>query len=85
MAALTLATIRLPVSYTAVIALVVAALVLRTLGVLNTNATLDKAAGGVAFAFAALGLYLFLHAADTASGGPGYPLGPALRKERLVT
>jgi succinate-acetate transporter protein len=80
MAALTLATIRLPVSYTAVIALVVAALVLRTLGVLNTNATLDKAAGGVAFAFAALGLYLFLHAADAASGGPGYPLGPALRK-----
>jgi succinate-acetate transporter protein len=80
MAALTLATIRLPVSYTAVIALVVAALVLRTLGVLNTNATLDKAAGGVAFAFAALGLYLFLHAADVASGGRGYPLGPALRK-----
>jgi succinate-acetate transporter protein len=80
MAALTLATIRLPVSYTAVIALVVAALVLRTLGVLNTNGTLDKAAGGVAFAFAALGLYLFLHAADVASGGRGYPLGPALRK-----
>ncbi|MDX6473717.1 MAG: uncharacterized protein QOK22_2533 [Gaiellaceae bacterium] len=80
MAALTIATIRLPVSFTAVIALVTVALVLRTIAVLNTNATLDKAAGGVAFAFAALGVYLFLSAADAASGGPGFPLGPALRK-----
>jgi succinate-acetate transporter protein len=80
MAALTLATVRLPVSYTAVIALVTAALVLRTLGVLNADATLDKAAGAVAFAFAALGIYLFLNAADAASGGRGLPLGPALRR-----
>jgi uncharacterized protein len=80
MAALTLATIRLPVAYTAVIALVVAALVLRTLGVLDTDATLNKAAGIVAFVFAGLGLYLFLHSADAASGGRGLPLGPPLRK-----
>ena len=80
MAALTLATVRLPVSYTAVIALVVLALVLRTIGVLNADTGLDKAAGYVAFAFAALGLYLFLNAADTATGGRGLPLGPPLRK-----
>jgi succinate-acetate transporter protein len=79
MFALTLATARLPVAYTLVIALVVAALVLRTLGVLDANTDLDKAAGYVAFAFAAVGIYLFLNAADTATGGPGYPLGPPLR------
>ena len=27
-----------------------------------------------------LGVYLFLNAADTAAGGSGYPLGPALRR-----
>ena len=80
MAALTLATVRLPMSYTAVIALVTAALVLRTLGVLNADSTLDKAAGAVAFVFAGLGIYLFLNAADAASGGRGLPLGPALRR-----
>jgi uncharacterized protein len=56
MAALTLATLRLPVSYTAVIALVVLALVLRTIAVLNTDASLSKAAGYVVFLFAALGV-----------------------------
>ncbi len=80
MAALTLATMRLPASYTAVIALVVLALILRTIGVLDTNSTFDKLAGYVAFIFAALGIYLFLHAADTATGGRGFPLGPALRR-----
>jgi hypothetical protein len=80
MAALTIATLRLPVSYTAVVALVVAALILRTLGVLNVDSTLDKAAGIVAFAFAGLGLYLFLNAAETATGGRGFPLGPPLRR-----
>jgi succinate-acetate transporter protein len=80
MAALTLATLRLPSSYTAVVALVVLALILRTIGVLNTDSTFDKLAGYVAFIFAALGGYLFLHAADIATGGRGFPLGPALRK-----
>jgi succinate-acetate transporter protein len=80
MAALTLATLRLPSSFTAVVALVVLALILRTIGVLNTDDTWDKLAGYVAFVFAALGIYLFLNAADTATGGRGFPLGPALRK-----
>jgi uncharacterized protein len=80
MFALTLATVRLPVSYTAVIALVVLALVLRTIGVLNADTSLDKAAGYVVFVFAALGIYLFLNIADTAMGGRGYPLGSPLVK-----
>ena len=80
MAALTLASLRLPVAYVAVIALVVLALVLRTIGVLNADDSLNKAAGYVVFVFAALGVYLFLNAADTATGGRGLPLGPVLRR-----
>jgi hypothetical protein len=63
-----------------VIALVVLALILRTIGVLDTNSTFDKLAGYLAFMFAALGIYLFLNAADTATGGRGLPLGPVLRR-----
>ena len=78
MAALTLATLRLPVAFTAVIGLVVVALVLLILGTLNADTTLTKAAGYVTFAFAALGVYLFLGAASTATGGRAYPLGSPL-------
>ncbi|MDX6729008.1 MAG: uncharacterized protein QOK49_3813 [Baekduia sp.] len=78
MAALTLATLRLPVAFTAVVALVVVALVLLIFGTLNTDTTLTKAAGYVTFAFAALGIYLFLSAASVATGGKGYPLGAPL-------
>jgi hypothetical protein len=77
---LTLATLRLPVAYTAVVALVVVALVLLTIGTLNVDDTLNKAAGYVAFVFAALGLYIFLSVASVATGGRAYPLGPPLLK-----
>lgn len=80
MAALTLATLRLPVAFTAVIALVVLALILRTFGVLDASTGLSTAAGYVVFVFAALGIYLFLGAADVATGGQGLPLGPPLRR-----
>src|ERR1700743_2121041 len=80
MAALTLATLRLPSGFTAVIALVVLALVLRTIGVLGASPGLDKAAGYVVFVFAALGIYLFLNAADLATGGRGFPIGAPLRR-----
>jgi succinate-acetate transporter protein len=80
MGALTLATLRLPVAFTAVVGLVVVALVLLIFGTLNADATLTKAAGYVTFAFAALGIYLFLGAASAATGGRGYPLGsPVVR------
>jgi succinate-acetate transporter protein len=80
MAALTLASLRLPLAYPAVIALVVLALVLRTIGVLDNSVGLDKVAGYVVLVFAALGVYLFLNAADLATGGRGLPLGSPLRK-----
>jgi succinate-acetate transporter protein len=79
MFALTLATLRLPVAYTAVVGLVVVALVLLIFGTSETSESLTKAAGYVTFVFAALGLYLFLSVADTATGGRGYPMGPPLR------
>jgi succinate-acetate transporter protein len=75
---LTVASVRLPVAYTMVFALVVVALVLLIFGTLNTDATLNKAAGYVVLAFAALGLYLFLSTASSATGGRGYPLGRPL-------
>jgi succinate-acetate transporter protein len=78
MAVLTLATLRLPVAFTAVVGLVVVALVLLILGTTGPDATLVKAAGWVTFSFAAIGIYLFLGAASAAAGGRGYPLGPPL-------
>ena len=80
MGALTIASVRLPVAFTAVFALVVLALVLLIFGTLNADTTLTKAAGYVVLAFGALGIYLFLSAASIASGGPGYPLGRPLVK-----
>jgi uncharacterized protein len=80
MFALTLGSLRLPLAYPAVVALVVLALVLRTIGVLDISDGLNKAAGYVVLVFAALGGYLFLHAADVATGGRGLPLGSPLRK-----
>jgi hypothetical protein len=80
MGALTLATLRLPVVFTAIVGLVVVALVLLIFGTLNTDTTLTKAAGVVSFAFAALGVYAFLGAASVATGGKAYPLGPPLVK-----
>jgi succinate-acetate transporter protein len=80
MAALTIGLLRLPVVYAAIVGLVTLALILRTIGVLNTDDSLDKAAGYVVLLFAALGLYVFLSACETATGGAGYPLGPVLRK-----
>jgi uncharacterized protein len=78
MAALTLATLRLPSAFTAVVGLVVLALVLLIIGTLHPSETLTKAAGYVCFAFAGLGIYLFLSAAAVATGGRGYPLGRPL-------
>ena len=78
MAALTVATVRLPVAFTAVVALVVLALVLLVIGTTGGDTTFTKAAGYVTFAFAGLGVYLFLSAASVATGGKGYPLGAPL-------
>lgn len=78
MGGLTLATLRLPVAFTAVVGLVVVALVLLIFGTLDANETLTKAAGYVTLLFAALGMYLFLSTASAATGGKAYPLGNPL-------
>jgi uncharacterized protein len=80
MGALTVASLRLPLAFTAVVALVVLALVLLIFGTTEANADLNKAAGYVVLVFAALGIYLFLSTASQALGGRGYPLGqPTLK------
>jgi hypothetical protein len=81
MALLTLSTLRLPMAYTIDVALVDAALWI--LFIANSGddpSGLTKLAGGVVFAFAAIGAYIWLSAADQSLGGPGYPLGSPLRK-----
>jgi succinate-acetate transporter protein len=82
MALLTLSTLRLPMAYTVDVALVDAALWI--LFIAYSSATPDlglvKVAGFVTFAFAALGAYIWMSAADQSLGGPGYPLGAPLRQ-----
>jgi len=77
---LTLATLRLPIAYTAVFALVDLALLLVFLGVNEASSGLLKTAGYVVFLFAAVGVYLYFSTASVATGGRPLPLGrPALR------
>jgi uncharacterized protein len=81
---LTLATLRLPVAFTAVFVLVDLALLLlyiafadaSPLGVPSSG--LLKTAGYVVLVFAAIGVYLFFDAASVATGGKALPLGKPL-------
>lgn len=81
---LTLATLRLPVAFTAVFALIDVALLLlylafdqaSPLGVPSSG--LLKAAGYVVLVFAAIGAYLFFDSASVATGGKALPLGKPL-------
>ena len=81
---LTLATLRLPLAFTAVFALVDLALLLLLIGFADTSAAgapssgLLKTAGYVVLVFAALGMYLFAGAAAAGTGGKGLPLGKPL-------
>jgi uncharacterized protein len=78
---LTLATLRLPLMFTAVFFLVDVALLLVFLGVNQTSTSLLKAGGYVVLVFAALGVYLYADVASQATGGPAFPLGkPALHR-----
>lgn len=76
--ALTLATLRLPVAYTALLGLVDVALLLVLLGTSQGSAGLTKAGGVVVLAFAALGIYLYVGTASLATGGGPVPLGKPL-------
>jgi len=76
---LTLGSVRLPMAFTVLLALVEAALVLDLLGTIYTSTGLIKTAGWVVFAFVVVGAYLFMSAMSAATGGRPYPLGrPAL-------
>jgi succinate-acetate transporter protein len=75
---LTLATLRLPVAYTVLFALIEVALVLVLAGTLQGSANVLRIAGVVVFVFAAVGIYLFFNSASQATGGGALPLGPPL-------
>ena len=78
---LTLATLRLPVAYTALFALVALALLLVLLGTSTASTGLTKTGGVVVLIFAALGVYLYFGTASAATGGASMPLGqPLLRR-----
>ncbi len=77
---LTLATLRLPMSFTVLFALIDVALLLVFLGTAQASTGLLKTAGYVVLAFAAVGVYLFVSSASQATGGKPLPLGrPLLR------
>jgi len=77
---LTLATLRLPLAFTAVFALIDVALVLLLIATIQASAGLTKTAGYVVLVFAAVGVYLFFGSASVATGGKALPLGkPILR------
>ncbi len=65
---LTLATLRLPVAYTALFALVALALLLVLLGTSTASSGLTKTGGVVVLVFAALGVYLYSGTAAAATG-----------------
>jgi uncharacterized protein len=72
---LTLGTLRLPLAFTAVFALIDVALLLLLIATIQASAGLTKTAGYVVLAFAALGVYLFFGSAGVATGGKALPLG----------
>lgn len=75
MGMLTLATLRLPLAFTAVFALVELALVLVLIGTVNASSNWLKAGGWVVLAFAAVGVYIYFSVGSSITGGKGLPLG----------
>ena len=75
---LMLATLRLPMAYTLLFALIDASLILNLLGIIQTSANLNKSAGWVLMAVAAGIVYLFFGTASHINGGKQVPLGPPI-------
>jgi len=75
---LTLATLRLPLAFTAVFLLIDVALLLLLINTFSASSGLTKTAGYVVLLFAAIGLYLFFGSASVATGGKALPLGRPL-------
>ncbi|MBB3663878.1 MULTISPECIES: GPR1/FUN34/YaaH family transporter [Prauserella salsuginis group] len=72
---LTLGTLRLPAAFTLLFALITVALALVLYGTVAGQPAAITTAGYVAFVFAGLGIYLFIGALSTATGGKPLPLG----------
>ena len=72
---LTLATLRLPLAFTVVFALIDLALLLLLLATANASTGLTKTGGYVVLLFAAVGVYLFFSSVSVATGGKPLPLG----------
>jgi len=77
---LTLATLRLPVSFTAVFVLVALTVLLVLLSYYQASSGLAKTGGYVLLAAAAVGVYLFFNSLSLATGGKALPLGSPLLK-----
>ncbi len=77
---LTLATLRLALAFTAVLALVDVALILVLIGTIQVSANVLKAGGATAFLFAAIGIYIFFGTASIATGGKAIPLGKPIMR-----
>lgn len=72
---LTLATLRLPLAFTLLFVLVDLCLVALLISTLDASTAWAKFGGYLAFAFAAIGVYLFVGIAGEATGGAPMPLG----------
>ncbi|HWU20031.1 MAG TPA: GPR1/FUN34/YaaH family transporter [Nocardioides sp.] len=77
---LTLASLRLPLAFTVLFALVDCALLLVLLGTSQGSTTLTHLGGYAVFSFVVVGAYLFVDAMAQATGGKPLPMGaPVLR------
>lgn len=75
MVLLTLATLRLPLAFTALFTLVDVAVLLLLIGTAQASPGLLQVAGYVALVFAAIGAYIFVGSFSQATGGKELPLG----------
>ena len=80
MGMLTLATLRLPLAFTAIFALVELALIAVLIGTINASTAWLKTGGVLVFLFAAVGVYVYFSIGSAITGGPALPLGKPVIK-----
>lgn len=77
---LTIATLRLPLAFTLLFALVAVTFFLVLLANLTASTIFATIGGILVFVFSALGVYLFMDAMSQATGGKAFPLGSPILK-----
>ncbi|WP_072805544.1 GPR1/FUN34/YaaH family transporter [Rhodococcoides yunnanense] len=75
---LTVASLRLPLAFTVLFALIDLALLFVFLGTSNASTSQTSIGGYFVFSFVVVGAYLFLDAMSRSTGGRGLPLGRAI-------